>query len=69
MDNAERVKVFLAERKGRFFCNRCLGETLYIHNSAQLNQATRPLRGVKPYRNGKVICHSCGQDRECIAHG
>jgi hypothetical protein len=69
MDNAQKVKDFLAANPGRFFCNRCLSDSLYLSNPTQVNQLTRPLRGIAPYRSGKMICHYCHQDRECIAHG
>ena len=62
----------LPSRKGSprvtaFYCSSCLSQLLAIPNQTQLNQITRPLRNVKPYRAGKVSCSHCGHDRECIS--
>ena len=35
----------------------------------KVNQLIRALHGVTPYRSGRVVCFSCGEVRECIAHG
>ncbi len=67
MDQSERVKQLLAANKGKFLCKRCIGASLYLATPAELEAALRPLRNAKPYRRGKVMCHSCGQERECIA--
>jgi hypothetical protein len=67
MQSASDVKTYLANNKGKFFCKRCLAATLYGQTPGQIEQALRALRNQKPYRTGKVICHDCGQDRECIA--
>ena len=67
MDNADRVKKFLADNPGKFFCNSCISDKAGITNPVQVNQLTRPLRGVKPYRSGSTMCSGCGETRECIA--
>ena len=69
MDNADRVKQFLIDRSGQFYYNRCLSDEVPVLNTAQVNQITRPLRGVKPYRSGKMICVRCSGERECVAYG
>ena len=69
MDNADRVKQFLIDHPSQFYCDQCLSEEIPVLNAVQVNQITRPLRGVKPYRNGKMICVRCGGDRECVAYG
>lgn len=69
MDNADRVEKFLTDHTGRFYCNRCLSDEVPVMNAAQVNLITRDLRGVTPYRGGKMICARCGDDRECIAYG
>ena len=68
MDNADKLKAFLNARPSQFFCNRCLSEQVPVDNQVQVNQLTRPLRGIAPYRSGKVMCSSCNRDRECIAY-
>jgi hypothetical protein len=68
MDNAAIVKKFLADNRGRFFCNQCISQLAGITNPNQVNQLTRPLRDVKPYRGGTLICSTCGKERECIAY-
>ena len=68
--NADRVTTFLAAHPGQFFCNACLSlEAVPSLNMTQVNHVTHPLRNVTPYRQGKVMCVSCDQDRECIAYG
>ena len=68
MDKAEIVKEFLATHPGLFYCNRCLGEEAGVTNTAQVNQLTRPLKGIKPYRVGSMTCNKCNKVRECIAY-
>ena len=66
----DRVKTFFAAHPGQFFCNACLNiEAVPGLNMTQVNYLTRPFRTVKPYRNGRVVCVSCGEVRECIAYG
>ena len=68
--NADRVTTFLAAHPGQFFCNECLSiEVVPRLNRIQVNNLTRPLRHVKPYRKGTVVCARCGEVRECIAYG
>ena len=71
MDNhADRIKTFLIANAGRFYCNECLGiEAVPGLSNTQVSPLTRPLRDVKPYRSGKVVCVSCNEARECIAYG
>lgn len=69
MDNADKVKAFLANNPGKFFCNNCLSEKAGITNPVQVNQLTRPLRNVGKYRAGETSCSVCGETRECIAFG
>ena len=69
MDNADRIKKFLADHPGRFYCNRCLSDEVPVVNSTQANEVTRLLRGVAPYRHGKMMCCRCRGDRQCIAYG
>ncbi len=68
VDNADQLKAFLASHKGKFYCNRCLSKEVGIKNPVQVNQLTRPLRGLKPYRHGKITCHGCHEYRHCISH-
>ena len=68
VDHADRLKAFLASHKGKFYCNRCLSKEVGIKNPVQVNQLTRPLRGLKPYRHGKITCHECYKYRHCISH-
>ena len=68
--NADRVTTFLAAHPGQFYCNGCLGiEAVPSLNRIQVNNLTRPLRDIKPYRRGTVVCISCNEVRECIAYG
>jgi hypothetical protein len=69
MDPAADLTNFLAARKGQFFCKRCLGEMLYTQTEAQLDKALRALRNIRTYRTGKLMCHRCSRERECIADG
>ena len=68
--NADRVTTFFAAHPGQFYCNLCLSiEAVPGLNITQVNHLTRPLRTVKPYRSGRVVCVSCDEVRECIAYG
>ncbi len=68
--NTNRVTTFLAAHPGQFFCNACLSiEVVPGLNITQVNYLTRPLRTVKPYRSGRMVCVSCNEVRECIAYG
>ena len=68
MDN--RIRTFLAAHPGQFYCTGCLRvEAVPSLNATQVNHLTRPLRHVKPYRKGTVVCISCDEVRECIAYG
>ena len=67
MDNASLVKDFLLKNQGQFFCNSCISDKTGITPPNQVNQLTRPLRGVKPYRSGFMTCSVCRQTRECIS--
>ncbi len=69
VSHTDRVKQFLTTHPGRFYCNRCLGNAVGALTIFQVRQITRLLRGVRPYRSGKMICVRCGNDRECIAYG
>ena len=68
VDNADRIKQFLVDHSGTFFCNRCLSVEAGVLNPVQVNQLTRPLRGLRPYRTGRVICSVCGEERACISY-
>ena len=67
--NVDRVKTFLAAHPGRFYCNGCLSIEVPVPKPVPVNQLTRALHGVNPYRHGRVSCFSCGEARECIAYG
>ncbi len=68
--NTNRVTTFLAAHPGQFFCHACLIiEAVPSLNMNQVNNVTRPLRTVKPYRSGRMVCVSCNEVRECIAYG
>ena len=68
--NVERVKTFLAAHPGTFYCNACLSVEIVPGLSKwYVNQLTRRLHDVKPYRRGTVVCVSCDEVRECIAYG
>ena len=67
--NTDRVTTFLAAHPGQFYCNGCLSVEVPVPKPIQVNQLTRALHGVKPYRSGRVVCVSCGEVRECIAYG
>ena len=68
--NADRVKTFLAARPGQFYCNECLSiEAVPGLNRTQVSRLIHPLREVRPYRRGRVVCVSCDQVSECIAYG
>jgi hypothetical protein len=70
MTNPEKVKRFLKDNAGQFFCNGCLSKYTGITPVNQVNQITGPLRGVSPYHFGdSVACGECGQVRKCIKHG
>ena len=70
MDNADRIKTFLGAHPGQFYCDACLSiEAAPGLNRIQVNNLTRPLRHVTPYRKGTVVCARCGQVHECIAYG
>jgi hypothetical protein len=69
VDNTDRVKTFLTAHPGRFFCNRCLNEAIFLLGLHQVSHVTKPLRVVIPYRHGKMICTRCRGDRECTAYG
>ena len=68
-NSADRVKTFLAAHPGLFYCNGCLRIEVPVPKPIQVNQLTRALHGVNPYRSGRVVCFSCGEVRECIAYG
>ncbi len=68
--NVDRVKTFLAAHSGQFYCSGCLRiEIVPGLSKIYVNQLTRRLRNVKPYRSGKMVCFRCGKVRECIAYG
>jgi len=67
VNNTEHVKNFLSAHQGQFYCNACLSEQAGILDPVQVNQLTRPWRGVKPYRTGPTVCSVCNQERRCIA--
>ncbi len=68
--NTDRVATFLAAHPGQFYCNGCLRIEVPVPKPIQVNQLTRALHGVKPYRSGRVVvCVSCDEVRECIAYG
>ena len=68
--NTDRVTTFLAAHPGQFYCNGCLRIEVPVPKPIQVNQLTRALHGVKPYRSGRVVvCVSCDEVRECIAYG
>jgi hypothetical protein len=68
--NTNRVATFLAAHPGQFYCNGCLRIEVPVPKPIQVNQLTRALHGVKPYRSGRVVvCVSCDEVRECIAYG
>ncbi len=63
--NVDRVKTFLAAHPGQFCCNGCLSIEVGLGLSKiYVNQLTRRLRDVKPYRSGRVVCFRCGKVRE-----
>ena len=69
MPNADDIKAFLLRNRGSYFCDGCLSNRTGIEPANQVNQLTRPLRGVPPYRFGdSVICSECRQERKCIRH-
>ena len=69
-NNADRVTTFLAAHPGQFYCNECLSiEADPGLNKTQVNRLTHLLRDTTPYRKGEMVCVSCDQVRECIAHG
>ena len=68
--NAYRVTTFLAAHPGQFYCDACLSiEAVPGLNRIQINNLTRPLRHVTPYRKGTVVCARCGEVHECVAYG
>ena len=68
--NVDRVKTFLAAHSGQFYCHGCLAiEVVPGLSKLYVNQLTRRLRNVKPYRSGQVVCFRCGKVRQCIAYG
>ncbi len=68
--NADRIKTFLAAHPGQFYCDWCLSiEAVPALKRIQVNNLTCPLRDIKPYRRGTVVCISCNEVRECIAYG
>ena len=68
--NVDRVKTFLAAHPGTFYCNACLSiEVVPGLSKWYVNQLTRRLHDVKPYRRGKLVCVRCGEVHECIAYG
>ena len=67
--NTDRVATFLAAHPGQFYCNGCLSVEVPVRRPIQVNQLTRALHGVKPYRSGRAVCVSCGEVRECIPYG
>ena len=69
MDDADRIETFLTDHSGRFYCNRCLSEEVLGLSTGKVNQITRRLRDVPPYRQGKMICTRCRLDRGCVAYG
>jgi hypothetical protein len=58
---------FLAAHEGLFFCNACLSEEAGVESPVEANKITKPLRGVKPYRHGKLMCSKCREDRHCTS--
>ena len=67
--NADRVKTFLAAHPDQFYCAACLSiEVVPGLSKIYVNQLTRALRDVKPYRRG-VVCVRCVKVRKCIAYG
>ncbi len=68
--NVDRVKTFLAAHPGTFYCTACLSiEVVPGLSKWYVNQLTRRLHDVKPYRRGTTVCFSCGEVRQCIACG
>ena len=67
--DGDLIETFLANHAGRFYCNRCLSDELLVFSATQVDQITRRLRSIPPYRHGTMICTRCRTDRLCIAYG
>ena len=68
--NVDLVTTFLAAHPDQFYCAACLSiEVVPGLSEIYVNQLTRALRDVKPYRRGKVVCVRCVKVRKCTAYG
>jgi hypothetical protein len=67
-DNATKVADWLKARKGKAFCNRCVGKGSSIEPVNQVNQLVRPLGNTKEYAYKEATCSECGLERKCVAY-
>jgi hypothetical protein len=69
MTNRDKLRTFLKQRSGTYFCDKCLSGLTGILPPSQVSQITGGLEvaGGK-FQRIPQRCSNCGQDRKCIAH-
>jgi hypothetical protein len=63
----ERVRRFLLDHPGRFFCDACIGRRLEL-NPGTVESAVWNLRAAWDVRLDEASCSECGQYRRVVGH-
>ena len=66
MTAAEKIAAFLANNRGRAYCDDCLSKGLDIRPRQQVQQKTSVLALSPLFVRRKATCHRCGNEKLVI---
>ena len=67
-DNATKITDWLRQRRGQYFCHKCVSAGTGVEPQAQVNQIIRPLQAAREFRYMKTTCSECTRDLNCVGY-